>query len=261
MPLLEVENIYAGYGKKEIIREISFHAETGQIVGILGPNGSGKSTLMKALCKGISYRGSILLDRQDIQNMSEKELAKRCSYVPQKSGLSIDISVMETVLMGFHPDLGLLESPSEAMKKRAKEELKGVGLEDFLYANYMELSEGQKRLCILARSMVRDAKLLLMDEPDAALDFSMRNAFLESIYERVKNQQTGVLVTLHDTGLALSYCDRIYLMQQGKFVDEIKPKEDSISETQAKLSKLYGKIRLIEYTRENGKKELVMVQA
>lgn len=261
MSLLKIEELKAGYGKKNIIHDIDLELTEGHLVGILGPNGCGKSTLIKALCKGISYQGNVSIGDQEIKEMSEKELAKLCSYVPQKSGLSIDISVLEVVLMGFYPYMGLLERPDKKMKEKACEILSQVGLEKEIYSNYMELSEGQKRLCILARSLVTDAKLLLMDEPDASLDFGVRNNLFKLILERVRDNQTGCLISLHDTNLALAYCDMIYLMKDGHLIGTIIPKEASISDMEQKLQSLYGSVKLLEYENEDGTKKLVMVQA
>lgn len=247
MSLLQVESLQAGYGKKNIIYDISLTLSEGQIVGLLGPNGCGKSTMIKALCKGLSYQGKVSVCEQDIKEMSEKELAKICSYVPQKSGLSIDISALEVVLMGFYPHLRLLEKPNKAMKEKACEILAQVGLEKEIYSNYMELSEGQKRMCILARSLVSDAKLLVMDEPDASLDFGVRKHVMQMISTRVEDYNSGALVSLHDTDLALAYCHKIYLMKGGNMIHSINPKEDAISDMEQKLRELYGDIRLIEY--------------
>lgn len=259
MSLLLVENLCTGYGKTNVVNDISLSVEAGQMVGLLGPNGCGKSTFIKALCKGVPFAGTAFIEDLDLRKLSEKELAKRCTYVPQRSGLSIDITVFEVVLMGFHPYLGILQSPGEEMKAKVREILTLVGLGEMMSANFMELSEGQKRLCILARSLVTDAKLLIMDEPDAALDFGVRHALLRLVSVRIREQRNGVLLAMHDTNLALSYCDIIYLMKQGRIVGSIKPGEDSRESMEEKLSDLYGPVRLLSYDRKDGKKGIVMV--
>lgn len=261
MNLLQMNHVCAGYGNKEIVHDVSLEIGEGQIVGILGQNGCGKSTLMKAICGGIASRGEMVIDGRNLQEMSEKELARICSYVPQKSGLLVEITALEAVLMGFHPYLGMLERPSTEMRDRAKELLGQVGLEQYITSNYMELSEGQKRLCILARGLVTDAKLLLLDEPDASVDFCMKNVLLQMVSQKVRQKRVSALCTLHDTNLALSYCDTVYLMKQGRFQDSLKPKQESIAEMERKLSLIYGEIRLLEYFGEKGDRQLTMVQA
>lgn len=259
MSLLKVEGLSAGYGKNNIINDVSIELSAGQLIGILGPNGCGKSTLLKALCKDINYQGRVSICEMDVRDMSEKALARVCAYVPQKSGLAIDISALDVVLMGFYPRLSLLERPDKGMRKIASGLLEQVGID--MHANYMELSEGQKRMCILARSLAVDAKLLLMDEPDASLDFLIRHRLMQIINERVSKNNVGVLLTLHDTNLALKYCETIYLMKDGKIVDRIAPKEDLVSDMEKKLYDLYGQVRLLEYVDEKKKRQLVMVQA
>lgn len=260
MSILCVENLYAGYGKNDIVKDLSMSVNEGQMVGIIGQNGCGKSTFIKAVCKGVLSRGNILIDNKALEKLSEKELSKLCSYVPQKSGLSIDISVMDVVLMGFHPYLGLFGSPDKAMRGKALDILKYIGLDNKAHDNYMELSEGQKRLCILARSLVADTKLLLLDEPDSFLDFGVRNTLLKLVADRSRTNKTGVLLALHDINLALEYCDLIYLMKDGSLVDSIIPKKDKLGEMEQKLSCIYGGIKLIEYSKENGEKKNIMVQ-
>lgn len=259
MNLLQVEKLNAGYGKKQIIHDFSMDINAGQIVGILGPNGCGKSTLIKALCKSIPYEGKILIDGQDVRDLSVKKMAQICSYVPQRSGLSVDISVYDAVMMGFQPYLKLLENPVKEMHDKACEIIAQIGLKEQMMDNYMELSEGQKRLCILARSLISDAKLMLMDEPDGALDFGIRNHLLQMVSHKIENGQRGVLITLHDVNLALSYCDSIYLMKEGRLAGVMNPNADSAEEMEEKLSLLYGSVRLIDYAKEHEKKYVMVL--
>lgn len=261
MKLLQVEKLQAGYGKKNIIHDISIEVNAGKIVGIVGPNGCGKSTLIKAVCGGLSSQGKVCLCGQDIREMSEKMIARYCSYMPQKSGLAMDISALDVVLMGFYPYLGILEGPDKKMKERSCEILARVGFDMEVSSNYMELSEGQKRLCILARSLVTESKLMIMDEPDASLDFEIKNRMMQIIKEQVDENNAGVLLTLHDTNLALSGCDEIYLMKDGRITDKIVVREDSLSDMEQKFFALYGKVKIHEYISEKGVRRLVMLQA
>ena len=111
MSFFKVENLTAGYGGKQVVNHLSFELEAGSLTGLLGANGSGKSTLLKALCGILPHRGSCMLEKQFLEELSSRELARLCSYIPQRSGISIDISVLAVVLMGFNPSLGLLDYP------------------------------------------------------------------------------------------------------------------------------------------------------
>ena len=163
MSFFKVENLTAGYGGKQVVNHLSFELEAGSLTGLLGANGSGKSTLLKALCGILPHRGSCMLEKQFLEELSSRELARLCSYIPQRSGISIDISVLDVVLMGFNPRLGLLEYPSAQMKEKARQALDRAGLAGREEENYLHLSEGQKQLCILARTLAAESRLLLLD--------------------------------------------------------------------------------------------------
>jgi iron complex transport system ATP-binding protein len=129
MSYFSVNGISAGYGKQNIIENISFNLESGRLMGVIGANGSGKTTLLKALCGILPHDGKCTLDNTELENLSARQIAGMVSYIPQRSGISIDISVLDVVLMGFNPRLGLLEYPTKKMKDAAKQALIQVGLE------------------------------------------------------------------------------------------------------------------------------------
>ena len=194
MSYLCVKDITAGYGKQSVIENISFTLESGCLLGIIGANGSGKTTLLKALCGILPHRGTCALEDAVLENLSARELAKLVSYIPQRSGITIDISVLDVVLMGFNPKLGLLEHPSKAMRDAAIQALGQVGLTGKEETNYLHLSEGQKQLCILARTLVSHSKLLLLDEPESALDFRFRHQMLSLLRNWVTGENSSAVV-------------------------------------------------------------------
>ena len=176
---LQVSSLSAGYGRSQILKDVSFCAKQGEISGLLGPNGCGKTTLLRALCRQLPFTGSCLLNGRPLEQMTARQLAKQISYIPQRSGIAISIPVIDVVLMGFNPVLSLLAQPSRAQKEKALKALRAVGLESYAGQDYQTLSEGQKQLCILARTIVEDASLLLLDEPESSLDFPHRHRSME----------------------------------------------------------------------------------
>ena len=165
MSFFTVKNLSAGYGGREVIQGITASLEEGEILGILGANGCGKSTLLKSICGILPHSGTCTLDGTPLEGMPPKKLARMCAYIPQRSGIGIDISALDVVLMAFNPYLGLLSRPDAAMRRRAAQALETVGLGAHVAENFQEFSEGQKQLCILARTLAADARLLLLDEP------------------------------------------------------------------------------------------------
>ena len=260
MSFFKAESVCAGYGRENIIDDISFTMDTGSLTGILGPNGCGKSTLLKAICGILPHTGRCILEDVCLEELSVRRMAQLCSYIPQKSGISIDISAVDVVLMGFNPQLGILEHPGEAMKREARNALCQVGLSGMEQMNYLHMSEGQKQLCILARTLVSDSHLLLLDEPESALDFHYRYHILHLLCSLVRKTDRGALVTLHDPMLALNYCDNLLLLSEGKLLGVLTPGADSPEYMGQMLGKIYGPVSLQVCRNNSGKTSLVMLR-
>lgn len=258
--MLLVKNLCAGYGGANIVKNISFTLEDGCLMGILGANGSGKTTLLKSICGILPHTGSCTLDETVLEQLSPRQIARCCSYIPQRSGISIDVSALDVVLMGFNPRLGLLERPDAAMRDAARQMLARAGLVGREDANYLTLSEGQKQLCILARTLVANSKLLLLDEPESALDFRFRHRMLEIIKQWITEGKRAAVVALHDPMLALNSCDVLLLLCDGQIIDTISPQKDELQEMEKKLTKLYGAVSLVTCTDRAGNEHLVMLK-
>ena len=259
MSSFDVKNLSAGYGGRRVIDGLSFSLEGGRLMGILGANGSGKTTLIRSICGILRHEGECTLEGVRLEGLSPRELARRCSYIPQRSGISIDISALDVVLMGFNPQLHLLEHPTEAMKKQALSALEQAGIGDLADRNYMHLSEGQKQLCILARTLVTQGRLLLLDEPESALDFHFRYRMLEIIREWVRRDSRYALVALHDPMLALNYCDELLLLRDGRSIGVLRPGSDPFDRMEALLCQIYGSVSLTSCTDRTGRKHVIML--
>ena len=260
MKFFTVNDLSVSYGKHQILSHLSFEAEICETIGILGANGSGKTTLLKSICGILPHTGTCHLDGYLLEETKPKELAKLCSYIPQRSGISIDISVLDTVLMGFHPYLGFLERPSTVMIDKAIHFIHLVGLSGKEHMNYLHLSEGQKQLCILARTLVTNSKLLLLDEPESALDFHFRYQMLDMIRRWNKETHSTSLVSLHDPMLALNSCDRLLLFSNGQIVSAICPQTDSLASMEKKLCHIYDNISLHYFINKSGQKQIVLLK-
>ena len=260
MSFFSAENIAAGYGSRAVIDDISFQAEAGTLTGIIGANGSGKTTLLKALCGILPHGGICRLEDTVLEHQSPRQLARLCSYIPQRSGISIDVSALDVALMGFNPRLGLLEHPSSIMRERAAQALAQVGLSGRENENYMHLSEGQKQLCIFARTLVSDSKLLLLDEPESALDFRFRYRLLSLLRQWAEVGGRAAIVTLHGPDLALNCCDKLLLLKGGGILGTIAPRSDPLDKTESLLSAVYGKISLQRCFSRSGTPHLIMLK-
>ena len=259
-PFLKIEHIHAGYGCRTVLKDVSFQAEKGMLTALLGANGCGKTTLLKVLCRQLPYSGSCVLEGRPLERFPRRALARQISYIPQRSGVGISLPVLEVVLMGFNPVLGVLQRPSQAQKSRAYEALAAVGLEACAEEDYQRLSEGQKQLVILARTMVEDARLLLLDEPESALDFFHRHQMMRLLLGLTAGSGKAGLVTLHDPALALEYCQRLVLLKDGMCIAVLHPVSDSVSRMEQALRSLYGPVRL-KLLENDEKPRLVMLPA
>lgn len=174
--------------------------------------------------------------------------------------MAIDISLQDAVLMGFNPWLGLLEKPGSAMVAEARAALTRVGLADRTEENFQTLSEGQKQLCILVRTLCGGGKLLLLDEPESALDIRHRAKMLSMLRDWVRAAGRLGVIILHDPALALEGCDQLVLLKDGHVSAVLHPETDSLPKMEAALSEIYGPVTLTRCTDRAGKAHLVMLR-
>lgn len=270
-----VKDLSVRLGGRRILEHIAFSVDApGHVIGLLGPNGSGKTTLLKALCGELPHDGHVFLEGMELAGLRPKELAKRVSYIPQQSGISISMSVLDVVLMGFYSKLGFLSQPSADMKAAALQALEQVRIADLAERDYLTLSGGEKQLVILARTLVEDTKLLLFDEPDSSLDLGNKYRMIRMISELVHGRQNSAkadfsirsqvpenfalrnadaarsgktaLICLHDPVLALACCDTLMLLKDGRLIYRLRQKMDSVKDMEKAFSEIYGAVRLVE---------------
>ena len=258
--MFTVENLAVRLGDKNILQNVHFTIDTpGQLVGILRANGSGKTTLLRAVAGLLPHTGCCLMDGVPLESLSTRCLAQTVSYIPQQSGISVSMSAREVVLMGCNPRLGMLQSPTAAMCAAAEEALRTVGLADKAEQDYLTLSGGEKQLCILARTIAEDAPLLLLDEPDSALDLANRSRMTALLAQLVHTGGKTALVCLHDPALALDSCDILVVLQGGGVAAVLHPKTDPPAVLQAALAAVYGPLELLPVTDCRGRRRLALL--
>lgn len=246
--LLLLDDITAGYGGRDIIRDICLEIGQGEFCALLGLNGSGKTTLLKALCGLIpTQTGSCFVDDLDCTRFHERKRARYISYIPQRHSKMQGVAVRDVALMGCNPHLNLLDSPARVDKERIEGILSQMGLGDLADQDFARLSEGQKQLVILARTLVQNAPVMLMDEPDSALDFPNRHMVLARIRKLIHEEGKAGLITLHDPNLALAYCDSIILLKDGEIVGRLELAGATDTQIRLHLSKIYGDIDVLEH--------------
>lgn len=234
---LEVQDLGFSYGERSVLRGISLQAGAGELIALLGPNGAGKSTLMRCLL-GLAknYTGEIRMDGENIGSLRRGALAKKIAYVPQTAPVVFNYTVLESVLMGTTGSMGVFESPGPEQENKARNILEQLGIAHLEKRGCEALSGGERQLVLLARALLQDAPMLIMDEPTANLDYGNQSRVMEQV-SRLSAQGYTVLFSTHDPNQALLYASRALTLWEGKLLTDGAPKETL---TEDILGKLYG---------------------
>lgn len=224
--VLKVERLSFGYGKRLVLQGVEFELNRGEILVLLGPNGCGKTTLLKCINRILQPNdGIVIIEGRNYFEMSEREIAQSIGYVPQDHKPPFPYRVIDFVLLGRTPHMGIFSSPSDEDRMIALESLRAVGIEHFADRAYTELSGGERQLVLLARAIATDSKILLLDEPTAHLDFRNAHKVLATIKRIVKERSLSAVMTLHDPNLAYRYADRIALISKRRILKVGLPHE------------------------------------
>jgi iron complex transport system ATP-binding protein len=239
---LQARDIIFGYTSKRILEDVNFEIAPSKLVTIVGPNGSGKSTLIKCIDRIMAPQGgSILIDRKDLTKMNRMDMAKYLSYVPQSSVRIFPTNVFDTILMGRRPHIGWLGSDKDEGK--VWEVLRLLDIENLAMSSFGELSGGQQQKVLIARAMVQEAEVMLLDEPTSNLDIWHQLDVMNIIRDVVKKKEITAIMALHDLNLASYYSDRIIMMNKGKIVAAGDPQSVITEENIASVYKVEAAVR------------------
>lgn len=226
MPLLSVTNLSLTLGAQQILRDISFTVEEGEVVGLIGPNGSGKTTLFNTLSGFLkTTQGRIDLRGQDITHTSPARRAKEgLGRVFQNFGIFREMTLEENVLVAFEALPKEERGKLGDLRKKVTETLVLVGLQDKAKEKASSLSGGQMRLLEIARTLASGKELFLLDEPTAGVSPKMTNDVANLIRE-LKRERKTVLVIEHDLPFIAKICDRVLVLDLGQIVISGTPQE------------------------------------
>ncbi|MEW9673215.1 metal ABC transporter ATP-binding protein [Ammoniphilus sp. 3BR4] len=208
---ITVNDLNVSYYGNDAIQNISFSVSPGKLVGIIGPNGAGKSTLIKALLELIPRdKGEIKINGKMIN-----QVRKHIAYVPQRSNIDWDfpITVLDTVLLGTYPNLGLFRRPKKKEKELALECLKKVGMEEYTNRQIGELSGGQQQRVFVARALAQQADIFFLDEPFVGIDVSSEETIIKILRE-LRDLGHTVMVVHHDLSKARDYFDELIVLNK-----------------------------------------------
>jgi iron complex transport system ATP-binding protein len=200
-----------------VVRGVSVGIERGSLTGLLGPNGCGKTTLLKLLAGVLAPdRGSVVIDDRPLTSLTRREIARRVAIVPQETHPAFDYTVMEMVLMGRHPHLGLfqLEGPADIGIGRGA--LAATGTAHLADRAFMTLSGGEKQRVVIAAALAQSPDVLLLDEPTASLDLHYQLEIAALLAQLNREQAVTMVLATHDLNLAASLCRTLVLLREGE---------------------------------------------
>lgn len=215
---LAAKNLGFGYRGHRVGSDVSLELAPGEVLCLLGPNGSGKTTLFKTLLGLLPpQQGSVLIDGGDVRTLTRDAIARQISYVPQAHAAFFPYTVGETVLMGRTAHLGLFSAPSARDREATAAAIGRMGIAHLADAIYTRVSGGERQLALIARALAQEARVVIMDEPTANLDFGNQVRVLERI-RALAGEGVGVLLSTHDPDHAFLCADRVAMLHQGRLM-------------------------------------------
>lgn len=200
-----------------VVSGVSLDVRPGALLGILGPNGSGKTTLLRALAgTRAPSAGQVRLAGRPLTSYSRRAVARRIAVVPQETHLAFDYSVVEMVLMGRHPHLGLFEIEGPADIAAAHDALRAVGAEALAERDFATLSGGEKQRVVIAAALAQATDVLLLDEPTSSLDLGARLEIAQLLTSLNVAYGRTIVLTTHDLTLASTVCQELVLLRHGR---------------------------------------------
>lgn len=220
---LDVKDLSFSYGRNTVLKNVSFSSKGGEAIAVLGPNGVGKSTFFKCILGFLPFKkGIIEIDGKDVSLLSRKDLSKLIAYIPQSSNPVFNHTVLDSVAMGLTNQMGLFSVPGNKERERAEEVIKKLGIERIKERGCLNISGGERQLMLIARAMVQDARIIVMDEPTSSLDYGNSYRVMETIMSLTKEGYT-IIFSTHDPDAAMRYSNRVIAFYSGEIIRDGKP--------------------------------------
>lgn len=257
--ILNAKDVTFSYDKEETLKGVSFSADKGDFLCVLGSNGCGKTTLFKCLL-GIyqAQKGDIYVHNKSIKKYSVSELAKNIAYIPQAHVPTFNYTVLDAVLMGRSAYIGKFSSPKKEDEEKAYAALKRLNIERLATKGYSEISGGERQLVLIARAIVQNSQILLMDEPTSNLDYGNQLLVLQEV-KKLSDDGYTVIMSTHNPDHAFMFASKAVVIKNGVVLTEGNPKNILNSDI---LEQIYGvELDLIDIKSKNGKEFKVCLPA
>ncbi len=233
---LKIDDLVFSYSSVPVLNDVTLDLNGPKLISILGPNGVGKSTLIHCINKILTpVSGTVMIDGQDVGGIKLKDMAKIVGYVPYSSNDTFPLTVVDTVLMGRHPysTWNSLDHDLDIVY----DTLERLGISDLAMRPFNELSAGQHQKVMLARGLVQEPKVLLLDEPTSNLDVRHQLDVVKMLRELSREKNMLVVMICHDINIAAKFSDEIILLDKGTVYAVGTPDEVI---TPSNLEEVYG---------------------
>jgi len=213
--MLRVQGVEVRFDGIKVLKGVSMEVEEREVVSIVGPNGAGKSTLLKVIDSLVKpYLGSVYLNGKEVSSMKPQQRAKSLGYVPQRGDGVVNLTVFDFVLSGRKPFLGIFPTKEDLQKVR--QVLRELRVEGLSQRFLTTLSGGEWQRVMIAKALVSDPKLLLLDEPTANLDPYFQTEILGLVKDLAKRRGLSIIMVLHDLTQAYRHSDKVVLLVNGQ---------------------------------------------
>lgn len=224
--VISANELDVGYEKAAVISGVNIEALKGQIICLLGPNGSGKTTILRTLAGLLApLNGIVEIDGKNISGVKQKEIAKKLSLVLTDSVAPALTTVDEMVSMGRTPYTGFMGRLTDDDRRIVAEALETVGAENLRERFYTRLSDGEKQKVMIARALVQEPELIILDEPTSHLDIKHKIEVIRVLQKLANEKHITCILSLHDIDLALKGCQTVLLVNNGTVVAQGTPEE------------------------------------
>ncbi|HAA47334.1 MAG TPA: iron ABC transporter ATP-binding protein [Synergistaceae bacterium] len=241
--ILSVNNVRFSYKSRPVLNSVSFSLKKNELLAILGPNGVGKTTLLKCINAILRPQGgSVLVGDRDLLSLSRMEIAKDIAYVAQRTETG-RLTVFDAILLGRRPHIRWKVGREDLKKVDAI--IRTFGLEDLSLRFLDEMSGGELQKVSIARALVQEPEVLLLDEPTSSLDLKNQQEILETIRHIVTGHGMAGIMTMHDLNSALRFADKVLFMKNG----EIYSASERSEVTPEVVEAVYGLPVIIEKVR------------
>lgn len=217
---LQVRGLGVSIKGSTLLDDVDLSVEPGEWVSIIGPNGAGKSTLLRAIAGVAKSDGLVQVQGDSLADLDRRERARRVSWVPQTPEIPAGIRVFDYVLLGRTPHLHPLAKEGANDIAIVTDVLDQLDLAELGGRDVATLSGGELQRCVIARSLVQQAPIMLLDEPTSALDLGHQQEVLSLLDRLRRDGDRSVVTTMHDLTLAGVYADRLVMLAEGKVVAE-----------------------------------------